>query len=117
MTTISNFMSTPRAVAVSLAVVLVPSLMVAMVHSFDAHEGAGRNGAGCIGFDGTPSCYENHSLKPDEENLMKNQDRPADQTLCPVAPAKTGGGERWSWLVLRRPFLGDHPLEERQSTT
>jgi ABC-type sulfate transport system permease component len=51
MTTISNFMSTPRAVAVSLAVVLVPSLMVVMVLSFDAHEGAGREAAGCIGFE------------------------------------------------------------------
>src|SRR5260370_22511989 len=117
MTTISNFMSTPRAVAVSLAVVLVPSLMVAMVHSFDAHEGAGRNGAGCIGFDGTPSCYANHSLKPDEENVMKNQDGSADQTLCPVARAETVVGERWTVLILRELFMANHRFEELQAQT
>jgi DNA-binding HxlR family transcriptional regulator len=117
MTTISNFMSMPRAVAVSLAVVPVLSLMLVMVLCFDAHEGAGRDATGCIGLADTPSCYENHSLKPDEENVMTNQDNPADQTLCPVARAGAVVGDRWTMLILRELFMANHRFEEIQAQT
>src|SRR5258705_13852441 len=83
MTTISNFMSTPRAVAVSLAVVLVPSLMVVMVLSFDAHEGAGRVAAGCFRFEATHLNMKRMLASPEDKTKELNQDDPRSESRCP----------------------------------
>ena len=48
---------------------------------------------------------------------MTNKDSSADQTLCPVARAETVVGERWTVLILRELFMGNHRFEELQAQT
>ena len=63
-------------------------------------------------------CYENHSNKSDEENVMKKmKDNTADQTLCPVARAESIVGDRWTVLILRELFMDNHRFEELQAHT
>jgi DNA-binding HxlR family transcriptional regulator len=63
-------------------------------------------------------CYDNHSNKPDEENVMsKMKDNIADQTLCPVARAEDIVGDRWTVLILRELFMRMHRFEEIQAQT
>jgi DNA-binding HxlR family transcriptional regulator len=42
---------------------------------------------------------------------------PADETLCPVARAETVVGDRWTVLVLRELFMGNHRFEVIQAQT
>ena len=65
-----------------------------------------------------PCCYEIHSDKPDEENVMKKiKDNTADQTLCPVARAEGIVSDRWTVLILRELFMRMHRFEEIQAQT
>jgi len=65
-----------------------------------------------------PYCYEIHSDKPDEENVMKKiKDNTADQTLCPVARAEGIVSDRWTVLILRELFMRMHRFEEIQAQT
>jgi DNA-binding HxlR family transcriptional regulator len=40
-----------------------------------------------------------------------------DRTLCPVARAETAVGDRWTVLILRELFMGNHRFEELQAQT
>jgi DNA-binding HxlR family transcriptional regulator len=63
-------------------------------------------------------CYDNHSNKTDEENVMsKMKDNTTDQTLCPVARAESIVGDRWTVLILRELFMRMHRFEEIQAQT
>jgi DNA-binding HxlR family transcriptional regulator len=62
--------------------------------------------------------YEFHSNKLDEEIVMaKMNGSSADQTVCPVARAETQVGDRWTVLILRELFMGNHRFEELQGYT
>jgi len=44
-------------------------------------------------------------------------DFPTPETLCPVARAEASLGDRWTILVLRELFMGNHRFEEIQAQT
>jgi DNA-binding HxlR family transcriptional regulator len=68
-------------------------------------------------FDARLYRYENHSHKPDDENVMTNRNHPAAETLCPVDRAETVVGDRWTVLILRELFMGNRRFEEFQAYT
>src|ERR1700758_2286793 len=99
MTATSSFMSTVPAFGPLLAVVMVRSRVDELA-------------------DAAPYCYEIHSDKPDEENVMTaKKDNTIDQTLCPVARAESVVGDRWTVLILRELFMRMHRFEEIQAQT
>jgi DNA-binding HxlR family transcriptional regulator len=49
--------------------------------------------------------------------MKKMKDNTTDQTLCPVARAETAVGDRWTVLILRELFMGNHRFEELQAHT
>jgi DNA-binding HxlR family transcriptional regulator len=49
--------------------------------------------------------------------MKKMKDNTTGQTLCPVARAETAMGDRWTVLILRELFTGNHRFEELQAHT
>jgi len=48
--------------------------------------------------------------------MSKTKSR-AEQTLCPVDRAESAVGDRWTVLILRELFMGNHRFEELQAHT